>query len=113
VLYFWMEEIAHDGLSATAITSDWDVETVEADFPEFDTDPFEEVGDDPYEMQADFDVTDALDEIIQFGEPNYGFMLYFPEGEPPHEAAVLSCDNEQPNGRPKLTITYYTEPSSS
>jgi hypothetical protein len=110
VFSFWMEEIAHDGLACTALTSDWDVETAESNFPTFDDAPYEQIGDDPEETMLVYDVTATIEEIVEFGEPNYGFMMYFPLGEPTHESYVISCDNYDPYGRPKLTVTY-TDPS--
>jgi len=104
---FWMGEVPYDSFSATRITSDWDAETVESEFPTFDDEAYEVA---MTEYEAVFDVTPTIEEIVEFGEPNYGFMLYFVEGEPLHELGVLSCDYEDPSGRPYLTITY-TQPS--
>ena len=106
VFVFWVNELAHDGLACTALTSGWDVETVESSFPEFDPEPFDEIADDPDESTYTFDVTTMIEEIVELGEPNHGFMFYFPDGEPTHELWILSCDYYQTNGRPKLTIEY-------
>jgi hypothetical protein len=83
------------------------VDTIESDFPTFDEEPFAA---ELTEYEAVFDVTPLIEETVEFGEPNYGFMLFFPEGEPMHELGILSCDYEDPWGRPFLTIEY-TQPS--
>lgn len=110
VFTFWVNELAYDGISGARITSDWDVDTVESNFPDFDAEPYDMEYDDIEEMIPVFDVTETIEDIVEFDEANYGFMLHFLVGDPIHELAVLSCDSADPWGRPSLTITY-VEPS--
>ena len=110
VFTFWVNELAYDGISGARIISDWDVDTIESNFPDFDSELYDMEYEDLEEMIPVFDVTETIVDIVELGEANYGFMLYFLVGDPIHELAVLSCDSADPWGRPSLTVTY-TEPS--
>jgi hypothetical protein len=109
VMSFYMEEFDSSGLTATRITSDWDVYTVESFFPEFEQIPFPQIMADPEMGMNEYDVIEMVAGVVRHGEQNHGIMLYLPTGAPDgeyYDLYVISCDNYDPWGRPKLTITY-------